>query len=132
VIAAEDGRAVIAGYLDAAASLDPDAYAEVWASEGRLEMPYHPDPTARVLVGRDAIRARMRTAAGSLAALEWIDPAIRATDRPGEYIVEMTSRATRVDGGAYSNRYVIIAAVEDGMVTLWREYFDPTALAAPG
>ena len=123
-------RAAVEAYLRAAASLDPDTYAAVWTEDGTLEMPYHPDPAARVTVGRAAIRARMTTAADVLAKLEWVDPVIRATEEPGVYVVEMSSEAKRVNGDPYRNTYVIVARVVDGKIALWREYFDPTPFRA--
>lgn len=115
-------------YLRRAAALDPDRYAAIWAEDGRLEMPFHPDPDARFLVGRDAIRARMAAASDVLQELRWIDPVIRSTDKADTFVVEMTSEARRRDGDTYRNRYVVVATVRQEHVTLWREYFDPTAL----
>lgn len=122
-------RAVVEEYLRRAAALDPDAYAEIWAEDGRLEMPFHPDPDAREVVGRDAIRARMAVAAEVLRSLEWVDPVILATEQPGRFVLEMRSEAHRHDGEAYRNRYVVVAEARDGRMVLWREYFAPAAVA---
>ena len=122
-------REVVAEYLRVAATLDAGAYAGVWAEDGRLEMPFHPDPTARVVLGRAAIARRMEVAASVLVQLRWIDPVIVATEVPGRFVLEMTSEATRTDGGAYRNTYVVIAEAHDGKVTLWREYFSPAAVS---
>ena len=120
---------VVHEYLRRAELLDPVVYGEIWAEDGRLEMPFHPDAAAREVVGRDAIEARMAVAAGVLATLKWIAPEITATEIPGRYVLEMCSEAIRTDGEAYRNRYVVIAEAAGGQMTLWREFFAPQAVA---
>lgn len=121
-------REVVEEYLRCAEALDPVAYAEIWAEDGRLEMPFHPDPEARVVVGRAAIGRRMEVASSVLSRLRWVDPQIVGTEVPGRFVLEMSSEAERPDGEAYRNTYVVIAEVRDGQMALWREYFAPAAV----
>jgi ketosteroid isomerase-like protein len=100
---------------------------ECWAEDGRLEMPYHPDPAARVLEGLEAIRARTEVARELFASIAFHDLVIVATSESGKYVMEYGSEGVSSNGGIYRNAYCTLATLRDSRIVLWREYFNPSA-----
>jgi ketosteroid isomerase-like protein len=116
---------LIREYLRLAGDPDLEAYLALWAPHGRIEMPYHPDPDARVLDGIDAIRSRATLAREWIPQIHNYDIAIRPLLEPGHFVCEYSGRGTTAAGAPYNNTYCSIAEVRDGKVVLWREYFNP-------
>jgi ketosteroid isomerase-like protein len=120
-------RAVIATHIAAIASLDVDRYMEQWNADGRLEMPYHPVVEARVLDGEEAIRRRMTTAAELMEECNLYNVKVSALEGSGEYLLEYLGSGRMRGAGAYSNSYCVVAKIVSGKISLWREYFNPSA-----
>lgn len=127
--AAAADRAVLEDYLRLAGDPDLEAYMALWADDGRLEMPYHPDPAARVLDGIQAIRARATLARTLIDEIRNYDIVIRPLAEAGAFVCEYAGEGRTKDGVPYNNRYCAIAEIRGGRMALWREYFDPSVRA---
>jgi ketosteroid isomerase-like protein len=120
----ETDKELLETYLDRSLS-DTDGWMELWADDGRLELPYFPDPELRVIAGRDAIRAQGERVKTVMRSITFFDRVVRATDEPGTYVLEYSGDGELLAGGRYQNSYIILAKVADSRVQLWREYFNP-------
>jgi len=126
VYANDDDVKVIETYLDRSGD-DVDAWMELWADEGRLELPYFPDPELRLIEGAAAIRAQGEKVKTVMSTITFYDRVIRATEAAGTYVIEYRGDGELLAGGRYQNSYIVIATVRNGKVSLWREYFNPIA-----
>ena len=129
-VAAESDRPtgidVLHRYLaSVAADSDIDELMEMFTEDAVLEMPYHPDEAARVLDGRDAIRARVAISRKLFSRISFFDIVIRRTDDEATFVLEYGGDGESTDGKVYRNRYCVIAQLRDGRLALWREYFNP-------
>lgn len=93
----------------------------------RMELPFAPDGTPSLVVGRAAVLEALRFIPQHFARFrinphECYECAARET-----VILECTSLGLyrAADAPAYQNRYVMLFAFRKGRVTQWREFFNP-------
>lgn len=112
--------------------LDPAAgsFLDMFADDGVLQCPFAPSGALHRLTGREAIVDYHR----QLAAVQGSDGMVLTADHtsPGgpallEY--EGMVRNNR-DGSTYRQKYVAVVEVDDGHLTLFREYWNPLPLVA--
>lgn len=117
-------------WLDALHVLDIDAAVELLADDAVLEIPLAPPGLADRFEGKPAIAAFLN-ASQVFAKLDFHDVVARETTDPEVVVVEFRStgtfKATDLD---YANRYVLVLRARSGQIVLYREYFNPLALAA--
>ncbi len=120
-------REIVARVLEAELGRDMDAFSDLIAEDGVLEMPYAP-PGARRIEGRETIRARLRKGV-ELSPLR-LEGAVREevyeTSDPEVVIREMELHGTVVaSGAAFRAEYVTLFRIRDGLIALCRHYAEP-------
>ena len=110
---------------------DTDGFADLFAPDGAIELPFAgPDLPSR-LDGRQAIRDFSdRTAASPLRIEDLETVALHHTSDPEVVIVELLSQVTvATTGRRFAVRSIQVFRIRDGKILLFRDYFNPNGLA---
>lgn len=117
-------------WLAALHALDIPAAVELLADDAVLEMPLAPPGLPNRFEGKPAIRAFL-TGTQLFSKLEFHDIDVHLTADPELAVVEFRSTGTfEATGLEYANRYALVIRAREGQVVLYREYFNPLALAS--
>ncbi|MDO0926391.1 nuclear transport factor 2 family protein [Streptomyces sp. TG1A-8] len=115
--------------------LDKDipAWVALWAEDGVMEFPFAPEGWPRRLEGRAAVAAYMRGYPDHIDLRDFPDLRVHRTDDPGTIVVEMrgVGRLVRT-GGPFDMTYVAVVTFRDGLITAYRDYWNPLAVQEPG
>ncbi|PRX99036.1 nuclear transport factor 2 family protein [Allonocardiopsis opalescens] len=108
---------------------DLTGFAELFAEDGVLELPFAPPGRPSVVRGRAAIRAELAAIAETpLVHREFRDMAVYRTDDPEVVIAEYDAHGEVAGTGrGYVLRYVQVLRVREGRIAHWRDYFNPLA-----
>ena len=112
-------------------NLDAEGFADLFAADGVIEIPFAgPDLPARI-DGQQAIRDYSRRIATAALRIDGLDPlAVHHTDDPEVLIVELVARATvTTTGHTFTARSIQVFRFRDGKILLFRDYVNPNALA---
>ena len=112
-------------------NLDAEGFADLFAADGVIEIPFAgPDLPARI-EGQQAIRDYSRRIATAALRIDGLDTvAVHHTDDPEVLIVELVARGTVITTGhAITARSIQIFRIRDGKILLFRDYANPNALA---
>jgi ketosteroid isomerase-like protein len=112
-------------------NLDAEGFADLFAADGVIEIPFAgPDLPARI-DGQRAIRDYSRRIATAALRIDGLDTvAVHHTDDPEVLIVELVARGTVITTGhAITARSIQIFRIRDGKILLFRDYANPNALA---
>ena len=112
-------------------NLDAEGFADLFAADGVIEIPFAgPDLPARI-DGQQAIRDYSRRIATAALRIDDLDTvAVHHTDDPEVLIVELVTRATvTTTGRAFTARSIQVFRIRDGKILLFRDYANPIALA---
>jgi ketosteroid isomerase-like protein len=109
--------------------LDVEAALELVADDFVLELPFRGDGGPRRLEG-DAARRFVRAMPKLFATLPFRDVVVHGALPTGPVVAEYASDGTTHSGRPYRNAYIALFWVSDGRIATWREYFDPTVVAA--
>jgi ketosteroid isomerase-like protein len=112
-------------------NLDAEGFADLFAADGVIEIPFAgPDLPARI-DGQRAIRDYSRRIATAALRIDGLDTvAVHHTDDPEVLIVELVARATVITTGhAFTARSIQVFRIRDGKILLFRDYANPNALA---
>ncbi len=112
-------------------NLDAEGFADLFAADGVIEIPFAgPDLPARI-DGQQAIRDYSRRIATPALRIDDLDTvAVHHTDDPEVLIVELVARVTvTATGHAMTARSIQIFRIRDGKILLFRDYANPNALA---
>jgi ketosteroid isomerase-like protein len=124
-----DVRAVALRWLRGLEQLDTASVEDVLAEDAVLEMPLAPAGLPSRYEGRDAIAELLR-GHQVFSKLAFHDVDIHAMDDPELAVVEFRSEGEfAATGTSYENRYILVMRVRAGQIVLYREYFNPMALA---
>jgi ketosteroid isomerase-like protein len=110
---------------------DTDGFADLFAPDGAIELPFAgPDLPAR-LDGQQAIRDfSNRTAASPLQIDDLQTVALHHTSDPEVVIVELLSQVTlATTGRSLAVRSIQVFRIRDGKILLFRDHFNPNGLA---
>ncbi|WP_207918487.1 nuclear transport factor 2 family protein [Saccharopolyspora karakumensis] len=116
--------------LDLMLREDTDAVADLWAEHGITEFPFAAGNSPRSLAGREEVR-RYLAGFPQLCDMREVHAfTAHRTQRPDTAIVEYraTGRSLRT-GKPYRMDYVVVITVEDGLITRFRDYWNPLANA---
>lgn len=112
-------------------NLDAEGFADLFAADGVIEIPFAgPDLPARI-DGQQAIRDYSRRIATAALRIDGLDTvAVHHTDDPEVLIVELVARVIVITTGhAITARSIQIFRIRDGKILLFRDYANPNALA---
>ena len=106
-------------------------FLDMFAENGVLECPFAPPGALRHLQGKAAIADYY----GRLTAVQGSEGMVLTASYPAEspdhLLLEYDGVVSnKRDGGVYRQRYVAIAAVSDGRLSLFREYWNPLPVVA--
>jgi uncharacterized protein len=110
---------------------DFDGFADLFAPDGVIEMPFAgPDLPAR-LEGQQAIRDFSQRTAASPMRLEDLDAlAVHHTSDPEVLIVELEARVrVAASERVVDTRSIQVFRIRDGKILHFRDYFDPSGVA---
>jgi ketosteroid isomerase-like protein len=116
-------------WLEALHALDIPSAIELLANDAVLELPLAPPGLPDRYEGKAAIGAFL---GGSqlFSRLEFHDVEVHTTTDPDVAVVEFRSTGTfKATGADYANRYALVIRARAGRIELYREYFNPMALA---
>lgn len=102
---------------------DSDTYLSLWAEDMEIELPGRPEP----IRGRDAYAEIVASSFASLRPISWEFHRL-AVD--GDHVLSEWTIAgeLRSTGKAVRWRGMAICHVDQGLIRVWREYWDPAAL----
>ncbi|HEX4421875.1 MAG TPA: nuclear transport factor 2 family protein [Kofleriaceae bacterium] len=108
-------------------------FADCFAANGVLELPFAPVGMPKRIAGRDAIRRALEPSyraarAAGRKIIEYNDLRVHDTADPEVVIVEFTLQGAQPDGGRYQLPFIQVARVRGGEIVELRDYFDSLAM----
>jgi ketosteroid isomerase-like protein len=102
-----------------------DAWAELWAGNGRIIVPYPPEGFGTSLDGKATILAAFRGLFGNFESFDSAITGLYPAADSDAVCVEYTVRATLVGGTEYTNQNIAVFRFENGLIAAYHDYFDP-------
>ena len=123
-------RDVIARRRSLVLDHDLDGFADLFATDGVLELPFAPPGMPRRIEGREAIRSFSTGASITTMRVEdMCTTAIYETTDPEVLIVELESKAVvTTTGASFQATSVQVFRIHDGEILLFRDYWNPQDL----
>ncbi|MBO8192322.1 nuclear transport factor 2 family protein [Streptomyces oryzae] len=108
------------------------AWVGLWDADGVLEFPFAPDGWPRRLEGKAAVADYMRAYPDHIDLHDFPHLEIHRTTDPRTIVVEMRAvgRLVRTDG-PFDMTYIAVVTAEGGLITHYRDYWNPLALQDP-
>lgn len=105
----------------------------LWAEDGVMEFPFAPEGWPVRLEGRRAVADYMRHYPEHIDLHDFPDVTIHRTTAPGTIVVEMrgVGRLVKTDR-PFDMTYIAVVTVEDGLITSYRDYWNPLAVTRAG
>ncbi|MFB7170827.1 nuclear transport factor 2 family protein [Streptomyces sp. NPDC056254] len=112
---------------------DIAAWIDLWGTRGVLEFPFAPDGWPSRLEGKASVGAYMRHYPDHIDLHDFPEVMIHQTAVPETIVVEMrgVGRLVKTDT-PYDMKYIAVVTVEDGLITSYRDYWNPLAASRPG
>jgi uncharacterized protein len=109
---------------------DADGFADLFAPDGVIELPFAPPGAPSRLEGREAIRAYSRHFVALPLRLEDFEVAeLYQTQDPEVVIVEMRTNATlTTTGQSFAATSIQILRIREGQIVLFRDFANPRVL----
>ncbi|MFJ2771046.1 nuclear transport factor 2 family protein [Streptomyces sp. NPDC087300] len=112
---------------------DIAGWVELWAEDGVLEFPFAPEGWPRRLDGKAAVADYMRHYPDHIDLHDFPDVRMHQTVEPGTVVVEMRGVGRLVKTGApFDMTYIAVVTVRDGLISSYRDYWNPLAVLEPG
>ncbi|WP_331771154.1 nuclear transport factor 2 family protein (plasmid) [Embleya sp. NBC_00888] len=111
--------------------LDKDipAWVDLWDENGIFEFPFAPADRPQRLVGKTAVAEYMRHYPDHINLHDFPYVEIHQTTAPETIVVEMRGVGRLVaTGSPFDMSYIAVVTVEDGLITRYRDYWNPLAL----
>ncbi|MGW9071859.1 nuclear transport factor 2 family protein [Streptomyces yangpuensis] len=112
---------------------DIPAWVDLWDARGVLEFPFAPAGWPARLEGKAAVGAYMRDYPDHIDLHDFPDVTIHQTTVPETIVVEMrgVGRLVKTDT-PYDMTYIAVVTVENGLITSYRDYWNPLAASLTG
>jgi ketosteroid isomerase-like protein len=108
-----------------------DAVADLWAEDGTAEFPFAVGNSPRLLTGREQIRVYLGRLPELMDVQEIPGVTVHHTERPDTIVVEFTGTGrTLRTGEPYRLDYIVVITAQDGLITRYRDYWNPLATAS--
>ncbi len=102
-----------------------DEWVDLFAPEGVLEFVYAPPGFPTVMRGTDELRAQMGFMPQQLQ-VEYGEPVFHTGGPDGVLVAEFSADCTlRATGSQYKQEYISVVHFEDGLITHYRDYWNP-------
>ncbi len=112
---------------------DITAWVDLWDDLGVLEFPFAPEGWPKRLEGKAAVLEYMRHYPDHIDLHDFPDLEIHETTDPGRIVVEMRGVGLLVETGApFDVTYVAVVTVADGLITHYRDYWNPLVVSPGG
>jgi ketosteroid isomerase-like protein len=109
------------------------AWVDLWDEEGVLEFPFAPDGWPKRLEGKAAVSGYMRHYPDHIDLHDFPDLRIHETGDRETIVVEMRGVGRLVETGEpFDMGYVAVVTVVDGLITHYRDYWNPLAVPQGG
>jgi ketosteroid isomerase-like protein len=116
--------------LDLMLAKDTDAVADLWAEDGTAEFPFAAGASPRRLVGREEVRGYLAGFPEVYDVREIPAITVHHTERPDTVVVEYHANGQSVrTGEPYRMDYIVVITVQDGLISRFRDYWNPLANA---
>ncbi|MEU3305904.1 nuclear transport factor 2 family protein [Nocardiopsis sp. NPDC055551] len=103
-------------------------FADLWAEEGTMELPFAPPGAPRWFEGRAAVREYLRHYTDHLDVRAVHRNAVHVTTDPNVAIAELEVEGVAKETGSdYRMRYIAVVIARDGEIIEYRDYWDPLA-----
>ncbi|MEU2686759.1 nuclear transport factor 2 family protein [Streptomyces hygroscopicus] len=105
----------------------------LWAEDGLMEFPFAPEGWPERLEGKEAIATYMRHYPDHIELHDFPSLRIHQTTDAETIVVEMRGVGRLVQtGGPFDMTYIAVITVRDGLITSYRDYWNPLTLLEPG
>ncbi|GAA2773405.1 nuclear transport factor 2 family protein [Streptomyces lavendulae] len=112
---------------------DIDGWVGLWHEDGVMEFPFAPEGWPVRLEGRRAVADYMRHYPEHIDLHDFPDVTVHRTTAPGTIVVEMRGVGLLVETGhPFDMTYIAVVTVEDGLITSYRDYWNPLAVSQAG
>ncbi|GHB83796.1 hypothetical protein GCM10010347_63360 [Streptomyces cirratus] len=112
---------------------DVPGWVELWAEDGVLEFPFAPEGWPSRLEGKAAVGDYMRHYPDHVDVHDFPDVKIHQTAEAETIVVEMRGVGRLVETDTpYDMTYIAVVTVVDGLITSYRDYWNPLAVSQPG
>lgn len=124
-------REVVMNFLTGLEDKDMERVNGVWADDGVQDMPYTPEGFPKRVIGKEALIRQYAAWPQNSGKARFTDEMrFYPTRDPNMVVVEYHGVSEIVPTErTYDQRYIGLFHVENGKITLFREYFDPTVFA---
>lgn len=116
---------VVSDFFDLLHRKDIESWAELWADNGRVIVPYPPAGFGDSIDGKTAIVAAFKGLFGNFESFESQVTAIYPVADSEAVVVEYRNRAVIVGGTEYTNSNIAVFRFENGLISAYHDYFDP-------
>lgn len=132
---ARSARETVERFLAVVADGTPDEMADLYAEDSVIEMPFGPRPGVPIRFegreGPDGHRARFANFLPSVRVTGVDLVELHETGDPEVVIVEYDYRAVAIPTGrSFTNRYIMVVRVRDGLIVFSRDYANPLGSGA--
>ncbi|MGI5446580.1 nuclear transport factor 2 family protein [Streptomyces sp. CA-243310] len=112
---------------------DVPAWMDLWDDDGILEFPFAPPGWPARLEGRRAIADYMRPYPDHIDLHDFPEVTVHRTSVPETIVVEMRGVGRLVKtGGPFDMTYIAVVTVRNGLMTSYRDYWNPLAVQESG
>ncbi|MFD7555591.1 nuclear transport factor 2 family protein [Streptomyces sp. NPDC059835] len=112
---------------------DIPGWVDLWDEDGVLEFPFAPPGRPERLEGRQAVLEYMRHYPEHIDIHDFPDVTIHRTTEPETIVVEMRAVGRLVETDtSYDMTYIAVVTVKDGLITTYRDYWNPLAAVQTG
>ncbi|MFG2981755.1 nuclear transport factor 2 family protein [Streptomyces sp. NPDC048258] len=112
---------------------DIPGWVDLWDANGVLEFPFAPRGWPERLEGRQAVADYMRRYPDHVDVHDFPDVNIHQTTVPETIVVEMRGVGRLVETDSpFDMTYIAVVTVKDGLITSYRDYWNPLAVSQPG
>ncbi|MFG2232684.1 nuclear transport factor 2 family protein [Streptomyces sp. NBC_01310] len=112
---------------------DIPAWVELWDDNGVLEFPFAPEGWPVRLEGKTSVGTYMHHYPDHVDVHGFPEVTIHQTTDAETIVVEMrgVGRLVKTDS-PFDMTYIAVVTVEDGLITSYRDYWNPLAVSQPG
>lgn len=109
---------------------DMDAFTALFAPDAEMEFPFAPTGRPQRLRGRDQVAAYLQDYPDLLDIRRIHDVTLHQALEPTTLVAEFSASGTVVaTRQPYTARYIAVLTVVDGLITRYRDYWNPVAFA---